>query len=160
MESTLIDILILVILASILYCVALALGVDPGATIEAAQPWVYLLLAIPAVYVAVRVARYLRERSELRPGDHVIYNKLKFSGHPGPRAENVHPAARGEGYSYVVRKPWTVVDIEDDDTVEVVTPGGKHHVLEADDPNLHRAGLLETLAMRLRWHKSFPSSDA
>ena len=43
-----------------------------------------------------------------------------------------------------------------DDVVEVVTPRGKHHTLQADDPRLHRAGPLERLALRLRWRKSFP----
>jgi membrane protein implicated in regulation of membrane protease activity len=159
MESALFDILIIVILGTILYSVALALGMDPNAALAAAEPYAWALLPFALLYIGWKIYRYVRDRGELEPGDHVIYHKLKFSDHPGQRAEQVQPAAHGEGYSYIVRKPWTVVDTEDGETVEVVTPGGKHHVLEAGDPNLRRAGWLESLAMRVRWHKQFPSLD-
>jgi hypothetical protein len=36
-------------------------------------------------------------RNGMQSGDWVIYRKTKFSTHPGPRAQNVLPAERGDG---------------------------------------------------------------
>lgn len=160
MESTLLNSLIVLVLGTMVYCVALALGFDGSTIVDAARPYAWLLAGGLAIYLTIRITLLLRRRASLSRGDRVIYYKPKYSEQPGPRAEHIQPAEHGEGYSYVVRKPWTVVRAEDNEKVEVVTNGGKHHVLEADDPKLHRAGLLETLAMRLRWHKDFPSPDA
>ncbi len=161
MESILINLLIVAVLGSVVYCVGWALGMDGAGLVDAVaeHAWILLPMAVGAL-IAVRLARYFVNRSEFAPGDHVVYVKQKFSDKPGKRAEAVRPVARGEGFSYVVRKPWTVVEAQDPDTIKVVTPGGKHHVLDADDPNLHHAGLIESLSLRLRWRKQFPSPDA
>ncbi len=159
METVLMNVLMIVVLGTIVFCVGMAMGFDAEPMLTAARPYAWFLIGVMAVYIIVRTVQHVRERSRFSRGDHVIYYKLKFSDHPGQRAENVEPARHGEGYSYVVRKPWTVVAAPDEETVEVVTPGGKHHVLEADDPKLHRAGLLDTIVMRLKWRKQFPSAD-
>ena len=39
-----------------------------------------------------------------RPGDVVVYRKQKNSLHPGPHARDIHPAAHGDFYSYLVEK--------------------------------------------------------
>jgi hypothetical protein len=102
---------------------------------------------------------HLLLQRRFRAGDHVVYRMQKFSNNPGPRAENVDPAARGEGYRYSVSKLWTVVGVGSDGDVEVVTPGGKRHTLSASDPNLRRAGWMTELLLKLRYNKDFPSVD-
>ncbi|MFP4356632.1 MAG: hypothetical protein ACLFUJ_16090 [Phycisphaerae bacterium] len=159
MESALTHILMAGALATVLYCVGLALGLAPETMLETARRYAWVLVVFPVSWLTLRWVRRLQGQSRFQPGDHVIYLKQKFSKNPGPRAEQVDGAPRGEGFTYVVRKPWTVVKTPDEKTVEVVTNGGKHHLLDAEDPNLHHAGLAETLAMRIRWRKRFPAVD-
>lgn len=112
--------------------------------------------ALALLYAGYRGYRWLRERTSFAPGDHVVYIVQKFSPRPGPRAEQVYPLPRGEGYAYVVRKPWTVVRVINDRAIEVITNGGKHHVVSTDDPHLHKPGMREWLRLRFVWHKQFP----
>ena len=138
--------------------VALAIGFDVPPALSSMGPnGLWGVLVAVAAYVAWRVGCHITARSEFSPGDHVVYLKQKFTRCPGPRAEQVHPAAHGEGYSYIVRKPWTVVAVIDDQTLEVVTNSGKHHRVRQDDPKLHHAGPLEELMLRYRWRKEFPT---
>ncbi|MEQ9409898.1 MAG: hypothetical protein RIK87_19335 [Fuerstiella sp.] len=92
-------------------------------------------------------------KSRFHAGDLVIYRKSKFSDHPGPRAANVHPAPRGETYSYTVDKFWIVQEVLADGTVVATTRRGKKHYLRPDDPLLKRANWLQRLLYRSR----FPS---
>ncbi len=92
---------------------------------------------------------------QLKPGDPVIYRKPKSSPIPGPRAKQVYPLEKGEAYHYVVDKFWKVIDVNDDGTVEVMTRTGKKHCLEVDDPNMHKAHLLELFMFK----KRFPDLD-
>jgi len=82
---------------------------------------------------------------QLKPGDHVIYSKTKYSTKPGKRARAVHASEHGDTYSYLVDKYWTVATVHDDGTVTVVTRRGKHHRLRLDDRNLHKADFLTNL---------------
>lgn len=126
-----------------------------GRVMEAALGWGWL--AAPAVLVA-GVVGWLRSRrrEDYQPGDHVIYKMPKRSSHPSPRAEQLHASPHGEQYAYVISKGWTVVEVRDDNRIDVVTPGGKHRVLDIDDPLLHKAGLRDELKLRLVLHKQFP----
>ena len=74
-----------------------------------------------------------------RPGDCVIYRKLKRTVHPGPRAEDIDPAPNGDTYSYCVPKFYRVVDVEAGRSVVVRTKKGRQHTLAVDDPALRRA---------------------
>ncbi len=90
-------------------------------------------------------------KTSFRPGDLVIYRKTKHSTHPGPRADNVYPAVRGETYAYTVDKFWIVEEIQDDGTVVAVTRRGKKNFIRSDDPMLRRANLLQKLLYRSRF---------
>ena len=92
--------------------------------------------------------------SKYSVGDLVIYRKTKWSVHPTPRAQDLHPAPSGEQYAYSVEKYWTVIGVADDQTVEVTTRRGKVHRLRADDPLLRRACLVE----RIRYRSRFPGA--
>ena len=94
-------------------------------------------------------------RRSFRNGDPVVYCKEKVSTRPGPRARDVHPAERGDDYSYRVDKFWTVVEIRNDGRLVLRTRRGKLHVLDADDPHLRPASLWE----RLRFRGRFPGTD-
>lgn len=83
-------------------------------------------------------------------GDWVIYRKTKFSAHPGPRARNVAPAARGDNYVYNVDKFWVVLEISDHG-LRVMTRRGKEQVVSVSDPNLRRANWWERLRNRSRF---------
>jgi len=89
--------------------------------------------------------------TRFHPGDWVVYCKTKHSTHPGPRAENVTPAAFGEQYSYTVDKYWVVDELLSDGRLRLLTRRGKEHVVRPDDPNLHRARWWERLFYRQRF---------
>ncbi|MCA9047076.1 MAG: hypothetical protein KDA89_00010 [Planctomycetaceae bacterium] len=93
-------------------------------------------------------------KKTFKPGDLVIYRKTKYSTHPGPRAENVHPAPNGDSYSYTVEKFWVVTEISADGSVVAVTPRGKTNRISADDPGLKRANWLQRLLHRSRFQDS------
>jgi hypothetical protein len=157
METILLLILICWVLAWSVFCLLYALGGDMWARLAS---WGYhawwAVLLLPALYAVYRVRDYLQGDDIYVPGDHVVYFMQKASVHPGPRAEDVHPALHGDLYRYFVRKPWTVVRVVNDEFVEVVTNGGKRHYIRSDDPNLHKPGVLEKLELRYRWRKDFP----
>ncbi|MBB3204757.1 hypothetical protein FHS27_000524 [Rhodopirellula rubra] len=78
-----------------------------------------------------------------QPGDWVIYTKQKSSTSPGPRAENVHAASKGNLYRYTVEKFWIIDSVGDDGTLKLRTRRGKRHEVPADDPQLRKARLWE-----------------
>lgn len=90
-------------------------------------------------------------RCDFHAGDWVVYRKTKFSTHPGPRAQNVNPAQRGDLYAYTVDKFWVVVDVLSNGQLILQTRRGKEHIIRADDPNLHRARWWERLLYRRRF---------
>jgi len=92
---------------------------------------------------------WLGKRSELQPGDFLIYRVPEYSNRPGPAAQDVYPSPKGESYYYVVRKLLTVVRVVGDEMVEVTTPAGEHRMLSLKDPMLHKAGFIERLNIRL-----------
>lgn len=92
-----------------------------------------------------------------RPGDHVVYVATKHSTHPGPRAEQVQPETHGEGYTYDVKKYWTVVRVQEDD-IETVTRRGKRRVVRAADPRLRPARWWERMFLSSRFPNWPPQS--
>lgn len=86
-------------------------------------------------------------------GDWVVYLKSKRSVHPGPRARDVQPSEKGDGYSYVVEKLWVVVEVCQDGTLVLKTRRGKQHRLPATDPLLHKASLFQRLRYRTRFQE-------
>lgn len=96
----------------------------------------------------------------LKPGDHIIYVKTKQSVHPGPRAKSVEPSAKGDDYSYVVDKFWTVAEIRDDNKVLLLTRRGKTHLVDADSPHLRQPRWWERLLFRNRFPTLPPAPQA
>lgn len=92
---------------------------------------------------------------KLQPGDLVVYTKEKFGSRPGPRAQNVSPAPRGDLYSYAVEKPWVVARRIDTGHIELVTRRGKRHVVAESDRHLRPA----TWWDRIRHFGRFPRID-
>ena len=93
---------------------------------------------------------------ELKPGDPVIFRACKTSIHPGPRAQDVHPAEHGDYYSYQVDKYWAVSEVHSDGSVKLVTRRGKHHIVAADDPRLRAARWWERWLYRDRFPTVHP----
>ncbi len=91
---------------------------------------------------------------QLKIGDPIIYRKRKSSERPGPRAKQVFPLKNGDKYHYVVDKFWTVTNIREDGSFEVVTRTGKRHKLDQSDPNIHKPRLLEQVIYRSRFPQS------
>ena len=89
---------------------------------------------------------------EYKPGDYVVYRKVKHTTRPGPRARFVSPSRRGEDYTYFVDKFWLVVD-RLGDCVVLQTRRGKRHVLPVANGDLRHAGWWDMLVNRSR----FPS---
>lgn len=95
-------------------------------------------------------------RRTYKPGEWVIYRKYKHSTSPGPRARDIHPEPKGEGYTYEVDKFWVVVETREDDKVLLKTRRGKVQVIDCDDPLLRRVKWWERLLYRNR----FPRFEA
>lgn len=95
--------------------------------------------------------RGLMATKQFSSGDWVIYRKTKFSAHPGPRARNVAPTARGDNYVYNVDKFWIVLEIRSDQTIRVMTRRGKEQLVNVADPNLRRANWWERMRNRSRF---------
>lgn len=94
--------------------------------------------------------------NRFKQGDWVIYRKTKFTPHPGPRAQDIHPAPGGDDYTYSVDKFWTVAEVLDDGRLVLKTRRGKTHTISPNDPLLRKAGLIERFVYRSR----FPQIDA
>jgi hypothetical protein len=94
-------------------------------------------------------------RTMYKPGDRVVYTTTKYSSHPGPRAEDVHPEQHGEGYWYDVKKYWVVSDVHADGRLTVVTRRGKQRAVDASDRRLRLAKWWESLLFGSR----FPRGD-
>lgn len=88
----------------------------------------------------------------VRVGDPIVYRKQKVSAHPSARAYDIYPAGQGENYTYFVDKYWTVAEVLANGFIVAVTRNNKRHFLKQDDPNLHRAKLIE----RMRCKDRFP----
>ena len=123
--------------------------------------WGWLIVPAVAVTGMIRgiAGRVGYRRVLLAPGDHVLYTMPKQSRQPGPRARNIRAHRFGEGYSYIVPKLWTVERTHADGTVDVVTPGGKHHELRRNDPHMHKVGRVRRLFLEKRLEKHFPSLE-
>lgn len=74
-----------------------------------------------------------------KPGDCVVYRKVKYSSCPGPRAKDIEPAKHGEDYSYCVDKYWVVVESRGDKGLLLRTRRGKQHEVTIANPNLRHA---------------------
>jgi hypothetical protein len=92
-------------------------------------------------------------KREFQIGDPVIFRVRKFTSHPGPRAQRVTPAPRGEFYEYEVDKFWVVAEVREDGRLRLLTRRGKEHVVDPDDPRLRRARWWE----RCWWRHKFPT---
>ncbi|MCA9234295.1 MAG: hypothetical protein KDA44_02430 [Planctomycetales bacterium] len=97
-----------------------------------------------------------------QPGDWVIYRLQKVSASPGPRAQDVVPAAHGEEYSYLVDKFWVVDEVLGDGKLRLRTRRGKTHVVAPTDRRLRRPRWWEKwlLAGRFQAVESGPENDA
>lgn len=84
-------------------------------------------------------------------GDKVVYKKQKNSTSPGPRAKDIQPANFGEEYWYSVDKYWLVVNVNEDQTIDVVTRRGKRHRLEPNDQRLRHSAWWEKLIFGTRF---------
>ena len=91
-------------------------------------------------------------------GDWVIYRKQKTSTSPGPRAEAVLPASKGETYSYFVEKYWIVKEVLEDGRIVLRTRRGKEHVVEPGDQNLRHARFWERWLLGARF-RAVENSD-
>lgn len=91
---------------------------------------------------------------QLKPGDWVIYRKLKRSTSPGPRAKLVSAAPQGETYTYMVDKFWVVKQLLNDGQVVLVTRTGKQHTVDPATPNLRPANWWERWLYRDRFRQT------
>lgn len=92
---------------------------------------------------------------EVKVGDWVVYAKGKHSESPGPRAQDITAASKGDDYHYTVEKYWLVTEVRADGTLLLRTRRGKQHEIEAGDIRLRHATLWE----RWRHRHRFPPRD-
>ena len=96
--------------------------------------------------------------AHFKPGDCVIYRKAKFSVHPGPRAQDIHPAPNGDSYSHWVGKFYRVIAVLAQEVV-VRTRRGRQRTLVTADPALRRASWWERLLFRHRFPSPTPDGQ-
>ena len=92
------------------------------------------------------------KRHTYKPGDPVVYRVNKNTPRPGPRAEQINPAPRGETYQYQVDKLWVVAEVLDNGDLLLRTRRGKSHRLDAANANLRHATWWE----RIKYTGRFP----
>jgi hypothetical protein len=104
-------------------------------------------------------------KGNFKVGSRIVFSKEKMSPSPGKRAKEVSPHSKGEGYSYIVEKYWTLKSIDESaGTATLVTRRGKEHIVELDDPRLRLANFWERLVYRSRFpvlddQTTSPNSD-
>jgi hypothetical protein len=86
-----------------------------------------------------------------KPGEFVVFRRMKYTTHPGRRAQDVQATPHGDLYSYYVEKSWIVESVQADGKLLLKTRRGKTHVVDPSDPNLRHASLWD----RLRYRKRF-----
>lgn len=82
---------------------------------------------------------------EYRIGDPVVYRRTKHSTSPGPRAEDIDAAPKGDIYTYKVDKYWIVNNVLPDGTIEIRTRRGKTRNIDQADECLRHASLIERI---------------
>ncbi len=92
---------------------------------------------VPKAYVA-----------KVSVGDRIVYRKTKFSPLPGARAHHISASDKGENYTYLVDKYWVVADVLEDGRLVAKTRRGQLNYVRADDPDLRKAKLIESLIHR------------
>src|SRR6202451_2309884 len=121
------------------------------------MPLVIITLVILPVIIGFAIFRFSNLRDfepeearspKVAVGDRIVYRKTKFSPLPGARAHHITASDKGENYTYLVDKYWVVADVLDDGRVLAKTRRGKLNYVRSDDPNLRRAGLIESLIHR------------
>lgn len=90
-----------------------------------------------------------------KPGDPIIFRASKHGTRPGPRAEDIHPTAHGDDYSYQVDKFWVVQEAQEDGNLVLRTRRGKTRTVHVESPQLRKPSLLERWLYRDR----FPDLD-
>lgn len=98
-------------------------------------------------------------QSNWQPGDWAVYRKSKTGPNPGRRAAQVMASSKGESYGYVVDKFWVVEEVLGGGQLRLRTAKGKRHVIDADDPNLRRPGMLQRLLWRERFRQVEMNQD-
>ncbi len=89
----------------------------------------------------------------LKAGSKVVFSKDKMGVSPTSRAKEVVPLTKGDAYSYLVEKYWTVKEVHADGTATLITPRGKEHTVAFDDPRLRHAYIWERWLYRNRFPK-------
>ena len=91
------------------------------------------------------------QQKPFQPGDSVIFQMPKTSRRPGPRAQNIRAAQRGDTYRYTVEKCWVVDEILSDGLLLLRTRRGKTHAVAANDPRLKHPSLWQHMRYRQRF---------
>ncbi len=136
-----------------------------GRTIQSVGVYRQMVCAERIVFASKQNLRISRKASKMfisthyEPGDWVIYRKQKSSTIPGPRAENVHAASKGNLYRYTVDKFWVVQEIDSEGQLHLKTRRGKCHLVASDDPQLRKARLWERWLYRNRFEQLDSDAD-
>lgn len=94
-------------------------------------------------------------------GDWAIYKKSKHGAKPTPRAKELHPAEKGNDYSYVVDKYWIVIEVGEEQ-LHLRTRKGKVHLVSYSDPALSKPKWWQRWLLKRRFEaviESLGSSD-
>jgi hypothetical protein len=86
-----------------------------------------------------------------KPGDLVVFQRRKYTTHPGRRAQDVEATPHGDLYSYYVEKSWIVQEVQPDGKLLLKTRRGKSHAVEPNDPNLRHASWWDKFRYRKRF---------
>jgi hypothetical protein len=82
--------------------------------------------------------------------ERILFDEQVTSDHPEKGAFDVHPAKRGDSYTYRVKRVWEVKRVHADGSFEAVGPHGNQHHVSANDPHVHIPSWTQRNAERLR----------
>lgn len=118
---------------------------------------IFILVILPVI-IGYTIFRFTNaDESELETevqvakvgvGDRIVYRKTKSSPTPGARARYITASDKGENYTYLVDKYWVVADVLEDGRLVAKTRRGKLNFVRPNDPNMRKAGVIESLIHR------------
>lgn len=92
-------------------------------------------------------------------GDWVVYRKTKQKNRPARRARNIHPAPKGDTYTYDIDKYCRVVGCDPAGQLILLTRRSGYVTIAPTDSRLRRAAWWERL-FRARLFPSWPPTEA
>ena len=89
-------------------------------------------------------------KKKVSVNDRILFDEQVTSDHPDKGAHDIHPAKRGDSYTYRVNRVWEVKRVHADGSFEAVGPHGKMHHVCANDSHVHKLSWIQKRTDHIR----------